>query len=271
MNVPLELSLIVPAYNEVRSIGTTLRSMQGFLDRRRIAYEIIVAADGNDGTRELVGELAGGDERFRVLGHVQRRGKGRGIRDGVRLARGRIVGFADADNKTPIDELDRVLSWFDEGYDIVIGSRATADSQIEVAQPLHRRLGSRLFGLGMHLLLGMWHVRDTQCGFKFFRYEVARDWFGRQRIDGYMFDAEVLAQFPRYSHHPLEACPFVHSARPCASKTRARHRAAASRRTFKQQYRRLIHSHGVQRIGASATNPTETTSSLVHRCFRFAG
>src|SRR5206468_6105206 len=72
------------------------------------------------------------------------------------------------------------------------GSRGLAESRIEVPQPLHRRLGSKAFGLVMHLLLGLWDIHDTQCGFKFFRGPVARDLFGRQRIDGYMFDVEVL-------------------------------------------------------------------------------
>ncbi len=186
------LSLIVPAYNEARSILATLRDFQAYLDRRPFDYEILVAADGADGTRELVGGLAANDRRISVLGSPERGGKGRGIRQGVARARGRLIGFADADNKTPIDELDKILCWFDRGFDAVIGSRALAESRIETPQPLYRRLGSRAFGLGMHLVLGLWSIRDTQCGFKFFRGAVARDLFARQRIDGYMFDVEVL-------------------------------------------------------------------------------
>ncbi len=103
-----------------------------------------------------------------------------------------MIGFADADYKTPIEELDKLLPWLAHGYDLVIGSRNVADSHIEVAQPLYRRLGSRAFGIAMHLLVGLWQIRDTQCGFKFFRGEVARALFARQRIDGYMFDVEIL-------------------------------------------------------------------------------
>jgi glycosyltransferase involved in cell wall biosynthesis len=186
------LSLILPAYNEVRSIGATLRGMQDYLDAQPYRYEIIVAADGDDGTRELIAEKARTDARLSVLGSVERSGKGRGIRLGVQRARGQVIGFADADNKTPIDEVAKLLPWLVCGYDIVIGSRGVADAQIEVAQPWFRRLGSRAFALAMHLTLGLWHIHDTQCGFKFFRGDVARDLFARQRIDGYMFDVEVL-------------------------------------------------------------------------------
>jgi dolichyl-phosphate beta-glucosyltransferase len=187
-----DLSLIVPAYNEAGRIRHTLEAMRAYLEARGFAYEIIVAADGDDGTREIVAGLAGGDPRIAVLGGPQRRGKGRGIRLGVARARGRIVGFVDGDDKTPIEDLGKLLPWLERGFDIAVGSRGLADSRVEVPQPLYRRVGSRVFGLAMHALLGLRDVRDTQCGFKVLRGDVARDLFGRQRIDGYMFDVEIL-------------------------------------------------------------------------------
>lgn len=186
------LTVVVPAYNEVRSIGATLAEVRRHLDTRPYAYEIIVSADGDDGTREAVALLAAEDPRLSVIGSAGRGGKGRGVRDGMRRARGSIVGFVDADGKTPIDEIAKLLPWLDQGYDAVIGSRGLADSQVEVAQRWYRRVGSRAFGVLMHLVMGLPHVRDTQCGFKFFRGPVARDLFARQRIDGYMFDIELL-------------------------------------------------------------------------------
>jgi dolichyl-phosphate beta-glucosyltransferase len=186
------LSLIVPAYNEAKSIRRTLVAMRAFLDQQPYSYEIIVSADGDDGTRELVAEFVAGDSRISVIGSAERGGKGRGIRNGVALARGQIIGFCDADYKTPIDELGQLLPWFDRSYDMVIGSRALAESRIEVPQPLYRRLGSRAFAIIMHLIIGLWQIHDTQCGFKFFHGDVARDLFSRQRVDGYMFDVEIL-------------------------------------------------------------------------------
>ncbi len=192
MTAPPYLSLIVPAYNEAQRIGGTLEAMTAYLDGQGYAYEILVGADGTDGTRDVAGRYAARDPRIQVYGDAERGGKGRAIRTGVARARGRLVGFLDADYKTPIDDMAKVLPWFDKGYDVVIGSRAVGDARIEVPAPLHRRLGSKAFAVGMHLLVGLWTVHDTQCGFKFFRGPVARDLFGRQRIDGYMFDVEVL-------------------------------------------------------------------------------
>jgi dolichyl-phosphate beta-glucosyltransferase len=194
------LSLIVPAFNEVRSIARTLDAFERYLALQPYSYELIVAADGNDGTRELVGKRAQRDRRLRVIGEPERGGKGRAIRHAVALSEGSFIGFADADYKTPIEELDKCWPWFDEGYDVVIGSRGLEDSRIEVSQPWYRRLGAQGFGLVMHTLVGLRSIVDTQCGFKFFRGDVARDIFRRQRIDGYMFDVEVLCLAERLGY-----------------------------------------------------------------------
>ena len=189
---PPELSIVVPAYNEVRRIAGTLASITAHLRARGLAYEVLVAADGTDGTREAAAAVAAADPRVSVFGQPGRGGKGRGVRLGVQRARGRLVGFVDADDKTPIEELDRLLPLLDQGWDVVIGSRGQADSRVERRQPWYRHVGSRGFRLLMHAATGLWQLSDTQCGFKFFRGEVARDLFARQVIDGYMFDVEIL-------------------------------------------------------------------------------
>jgi dolichyl-phosphate beta-glucosyltransferase len=196
------LSLIVPAYNEAVRIRSTLADFQAYLDRQPFSYEILVSADGDDGTREIVSELARRDGRLSVLGSVERGGKGRGIRLAVAKARGQVIGFADADNKTPIADLDRLLPWLRE-YDLVIGSRGQLDSQVEKKQKWYRQYGSRAFWLVMQLVVGLPGIRDTQCGFKFFRGAVARDLFARQKIDGYMFDVEILYLAHR-SHYRIK-------------------------------------------------------------------
>ena len=186
------LSVVVPAYNEVRSIEATLRDLRAYFDTRPYDFQIIVAADGDDGTRELVREIAAGEPRISVIGSPQRCGKGAGVREGIRLATGDVVGFVDADNKTPIAEFNRFEPYFADGYDVVIGSRALRESQVERPQPLYRRLGSKVFAFGMHTVVGLNGIVDTQCGFKFFTRKAADAVFGRQRIDGYMFDVEIL-------------------------------------------------------------------------------
>jgi dolichyl-phosphate beta-glucosyltransferase len=196
------LSVIVPAYNEARTIARTLGSIRRYLDAQNYpgGYEVIVSADGDDGTREAAaafGKQAVAEDprlagRFDVIGSTQRGGKGRGIRNGVLRARGQIIGFCDADYKTPIEELDKLLPWLDRGFDVAIGSRKVGDSKVEVPQALYRRVGSRAFGVVMRSLVGLHGIRDTQCGFKFFWREAALAIFGRQQIDGYMFDVEIL-------------------------------------------------------------------------------
>lgn len=187
-----ELSIIIPAYNEAGSIASTLSAVRDYLDAQDKSYEVIVSADGNDGTRERAQKQTSDDDRFTVIGSQERGGKGRGVRNGVRLARGQIIGFIDADYKTPIEEIERILPWFDQGFDVVIGSRGMGDSKIERRQKLYRRIGSKVFAVGMRTVTGLRDVIDTQCGFKFFTRQSARDIFSRQKIDGYMFDVEIL-------------------------------------------------------------------------------
>jgi dolichyl-phosphate beta-glucosyltransferase len=186
------LSIVIPAFNESATIANTLRLVREYLNSRHLQYQVIVCADGTDGTREAAAEFAKGDLRFQIIGSPERGGKGRGVRSGILRATGDIVGFIDADYKTPIEELDKLLPWFEQGYDLVIGSRKVADAQVSVAQPLHRRMGSRAFHRIMQGLVGLSGICDTQCGFKFFTRDAARQIFSQQRIDGYMFDVEVL-------------------------------------------------------------------------------
>lgn len=186
------VSLILPAYNEADRIAATIHGAVQYFECRGNPYEIIVAADGEDGTREIVERLGLENPRLRVIGRPGRHGKGRGIREAVRLATQSIVGFADADNKVPIEEYDKFAPVLAEGCPVVIGSRALARSQIERAQPWFRRLGAQGFRIFMRSLTGLRAISDTQCGFKFFHSEIARQIFAMQKIDGYMFDVEIL-------------------------------------------------------------------------------
>ena len=185
------LSLILPAYNESATIVSTISKTIAYLDERGYSYQIIVAADGNDGTREKVAELSRTNPAIQVTGHPERLGKGRGVREAVAMAQGEIIGYADADYKVPIEEFDKVAPEL-RNFDVVSGSRALNRALIERKQPLYRRIGSRGFGIFMRTVTGL-RVTDSQCGFKFFRRAVALQLFRCQKIDGYMFDVEILA------------------------------------------------------------------------------
>ena len=186
------LSIIVPAYNESATIAVTLARVKMFLDAQSYSYQVIICADGTDGTRERAAEFAGSDPGWIVLGSAQRGGKGKAVREGVFRATGQIVGFIDADYKTPIEELKKLLPYLEGGADVVIGSRRMGAAEIQVPQPLYRRWGSWAFGAVMRRMIGLQGIRDTQCGFKFFRHEAGKRLFSLQRVDGYMFDVEIL-------------------------------------------------------------------------------
>jgi len=184
--------VVLPAYNEAASIRRTLTAMRTFLEDQGYDYEVIVAADGDDATPDIVREAARDWPNLQLTAQRGRHGKGSGLRRGVALATGDVIGFLDADYKTPIDEATKLLPWLQEGYGLVTGSRGMAESRVEVKQRWYRQIGSRAFGLVMHAVVGLHHIKDTQCGFKFFTRQAALDIFGRSRIDGYMCDVEIL-------------------------------------------------------------------------------
>ncbi len=200
MSGKIDLSLILPAYNESASISATIDEAFAYFRSRGVSAEIIVAADGDDGTRELVWEKSKGDPALRAIGHAERSGKGRGVREAIAQARGQYIGYADADNKVPISEYDKIAPLLDSGVDVVTGSRGLAESRIERRQGWYRRVGSTGFRWFLQIVLGLPGVRDTQCGFKFFQRDVALELFRLQRIDGYMFDVEILTLAHRFGY-----------------------------------------------------------------------
>jgi len=204
MSGNVDLTLILPAYNECATIASTIDQAFDYFQGRGIHAEIIVAADGNDGTREKVREKSAENPDLKVIGHEQRSGKGRGVREAMALARGRWIGYADADNKVPFSEYDKIQPFLAQGVEVVTGSRALAESQIERRQPWYRQMGAKGFRVFLQVVLGLPGVRDTQCGFKFFQREIALELFRLQRIDGYMFDVEILALAHRFGYRIQE-------------------------------------------------------------------
>ncbi|MBI4639557.1 MAG: glycosyltransferase family 2 protein [Candidatus Tectomicrobia bacterium] len=190
-----EISLIIPAYNEERRIKNSLTTMQAFMAQQPYSAEVILVNDGSvDNTGAVIAQLIEGRENFRLLESSPNRGKGYAVRQGILAAKGKVVGFLDADLSTPISEINSVLNWLETHpeYDGVIGSRGLPESHIEVSQPLPRQIAAKLFKLMVRVCYGLWEYHDTQCGFKFFRGEVAREIFSRQKVDGFPFDIELL-------------------------------------------------------------------------------
>jgi len=187
-----DISLILPAYNEARVVPRTIAEAMRYFAEAGLRYEIIVAADGSDGTREAVREMARANPVLHAIGEDRRRGKGRGIREAVAVASGAVIGYADADNKVPIAEYEKFRPFLAQGIEVVIGTRR-GGATIERRQPLYRRIGSRGFLWFMQTAVGLPGINDSQCGFKFFQRAAAKELFRRQKIDSYMADVEILA------------------------------------------------------------------------------
>ena len=188
------LSIVIPAYNEEKRIGRTLEGTFEYLDAQKYESEVLVVNDGSsDHTAEKVREFAGRTNgRLRLIENPGNRGKGYAVRNGMLQARGEIILFYDADLATPTSEIAKVVEPIaKDRYDIVFGSRALNSDLIGVHQSFLRELRGRGGNLLLRLLLGL-DFKDTQCGFKAFRLQAAREIFAVQRIDGFGFDPEVL-------------------------------------------------------------------------------
>lgn len=189
----MDISIVIPAYNEEKRIALTLEKSVEFLEQRSWECELLVVDDGSsDRTVEEVREFARRQPLARCLQNERNRGKGYSIRHGVQQARGQYIGFMDADYKTDISALDQVVLRLEEGYDGVIGDRTLGQTHIAVARRRYRQFGSDLFKRLLRTLMGLEEFGDTQCGFKFFQADILRDLFARQCVDGYMFDVEIL-------------------------------------------------------------------------------
>jgi dolichyl-phosphate beta-glucosyltransferase len=186
------LSVVIPAYNEEARLPPHLGVVLAYLHAHYPAFELIVVDDGSrDGTLAAVTAALAGEPRARLVAYTPNRGKGYAIRQGVLASRGAQVIFLDADLSTPIEEIPRALEQLRQA-EVVIGSRDLPGADIRVPQPLYRRLASDLFKWVRYLMVGLWRIRDTQCGFKAYRGPVARQLFALAQIDRFMFDVEIL-------------------------------------------------------------------------------
>lgn len=191
----VRLSVVVPAFREER-IGSTIERLRH--DLAKVAdeggLELIVVDDGShDGTADRA-EQAGADL---VLRQPVNRGKGAAVRAGMLAAHGRAVAFTDADLSYSPDQLLGLLEQVEEGWDVVVGSRRHTDTTTLVKAGQLREIGGRVINWLTTLVL-LVHHRDTQCGLKAFRGDVAKLIFSHSNVDGFAFDVEVFHLVERY-------------------------------------------------------------------------
>jgi glycosyltransferase involved in cell wall biosynthesis len=200
------ISIIVPAYNEQARLPETLRRIeQYFADGSWAFHEILVVDDGStDGTVAAAEVFAASNSAIRVLRNPGNRGKGYAVRHGMLAARGEWCLFTDADLSAPIEEVSKLWeAVIMTPADIAIGSRALDRSLIGIHQPGMREWAGKLFNAVMKLATGL-PFADTQCGFKLFRRDTARDVFSRQLLERFGFDVEILFIAARHNYRIKE-------------------------------------------------------------------
>jgi len=190
----IHLSVIIPAYNEDKRLPKTLKEIDKYLNKQNYDYEILVVNDGSkDKTAEVVRCLTPGVKHLRLIDNKENHGKGYVVRQGMLEAKGEYRIFTDADNSTSIDQIEKMWPEFKQGYDIVIGSR---DVKGAVLNPPQSWLRNVILGEGFKLIrkiiIGLWEIEDSQCGFKGFTDRAANEIFPRCKINRFAFDPEIL-------------------------------------------------------------------------------
>jgi glycosyltransferase involved in cell wall biosynthesis len=199
----IELSIVIPAYNEERRLPNALRRIREFLEKRAIPAEVIVVDDGSaDGTPDVVAATRQSLPNLRLVSNGRNFGKGYSVRHGMIEARGRVVLFTDADLSAPMEEADKLLAAL-ANADVAIGSRAMDRSLIEVHESRLRELAGIIFNLLVRVVTGLRFV-DTQCGFKAFVRAPSQIVFEQQRIERFGFDPEILFLAKRHGLRTVE-------------------------------------------------------------------
>lgn len=167
------LSVIIPCYNEEANLKRgVLTEIYNFLKKKKYSWEVIVSDDGStDDSRKLVEKQIERWQKFKLLKNPHG-GKPSALWFGIKAAKGKYVLFADTDQSTPIDQLDKLLSYVKGGYDAVIGSRGFQRKNF----PAYRKAGALVFMTVRKIFL-LPEVNDTQCGFKLFKTDLVKKAF----------------------------------------------------------------------------------------------
>ena len=189
MAIPF-ISIIIPAYNEADRLPSTLRQLKVFLDAQTYDSEVLIIENGStDNTLNIGQQFMESDQRFRAI-HLEARGKGLAVKHGMLIASGSYCFMCDADLSMPVEEIGRFLPPNLTDFDVAIGSREAPGAK-RFNEPIYRHLGGRAINLIIRLL-ALPGLNDTQCGFKCFQRDAAKEIFTRTVISGWSFDVEAL-------------------------------------------------------------------------------
>lgn len=203
-----KLSVVIPAYNEGERIKLTLLDVGRFLSKQLYEYEILVVNDGSsDNTADVVISLEGQIKNLHLIDNKENKGKGGVVRQGMLTATGDVRVFMDADNSTKIDEIAKFLPFFDQGNDLVVGSRRIPGAHVPKDQGVIREFLGWVFRTIVHIIVPV-GVTDTQCGFKAMSAMAAQSIFPMQTIFRWAFDVEILA-LARKRHFIIKEVPIT--------------------------------------------------------------
>lgn len=191
-----DVSIIIPAYKEEERLAASLQKINEYFSSHNYNYEIIVV---DDGSKDKTSEIAQSFPNVKVLIQEVNKGKGAAVRRGMLESTGKFRLFTDADLSTPIYEFEKLYKQFNNGFDVVIGSRALDYSMIKVHQPFYRELMGKTFNKIVQLLV-VKGISDTQCGFKAMSSQAAVEIFSKCKIDGFGFDVEMLFLADKYKY-----------------------------------------------------------------------
>ena len=192
--MPIDLSIVIPAWNEAARLPSSLEQLRAFREGLALDVEILLVVEPSaDATLEIAQAFAARAPYFQVIANPVHGGKGFATRTGMLRAQGDYVFYMDADLSVPLGEMLGFLEEFKARPElhVLVGNRAHAQSRITRRQTLLRQRMGQLFNRVLQGL-ALVSLADTQCGFKAFRREAAREIFSRQTLDGFAFDVEVL-------------------------------------------------------------------------------
>jgi glycosyltransferase involved in cell wall biosynthesis len=200
----MDLSIIIPAYNEEARLGRMLDQYLPFFNARYAGcYEILVVINGScDRTEEVVREYARVHGHIRVIVDPRPIGKGGAVMLGFAKAQGRLVGFVDADGATPPEAFQELVEHIGAAG-AIIASRWMPGARISPCQPLNRRIASRLFNILVRLMFGL-RISDTQCGAKLLKREAVQAILPQIGITQWAFDVDLLFQLRRAGFAVME-------------------------------------------------------------------
>ena len=198
------MSIIIPVFNQSRRLDESLEQIRTYVIQTGTQTDVIVVDDGStDGTADVARGFAAAPLKVVVLRNETRCGKGYSVKGGMLEASGELLVMCDADLSAPIWEVEKLLLWIGRGYGVVVGSRYMAESVLSPPQGMLRHALGKLFSRLRRCIL-LHDIRDTQCGLKCFRRDVARQVFPLQTINGFAFDCEVLALARKMGHRIKE-------------------------------------------------------------------